>query len=73
MAANIRSLTKQTLVYGLGTVATRFITFLLLPVYTNILAPADYGLAILVFAFTAFMNHIYNYGLDSAFSRIYEK
>ncbi len=72
MAINIRSLTKQTLVYGFGTVATRFITFLLLPVYTNILAPADYGLAILVFAFTAFMNHIYNYGLDSAFMRYYE-
>ncbi len=71
MAANIRSLTKQTLVYGFGTVATRFITFLLLPVYTNILAPADYGLAILVFAFTAFMNYIYNYGLDSAFMRHY--
>lgn len=72
MAANIRSLTKQTLVYGFGTVATRFITFLLLPVYTNVLAPADYGLAILVFAFAAFMNHIYNYGLDSAFMRYYE-
>ncbi|HDP67583.1 MAG TPA: hypothetical protein ENN20_03660 [Candidatus Marinimicrobia bacterium] len=72
MAANIRSLTKQTIVYGFGTVATRFITFLLLPVYTNILAPADYGLAILVFAFTAFLNHIYNYGLDSAFMRYYE-
>ena len=72
MVANIRSLTKQTLVYGFGTVATRFITFLLLPVYTNVLAPADYGLAILVFAFTAFMNHIYNYGLDSAFMRYYE-
>lgn len=72
MVANIRSLTKETLIYGLGTVATRFITFLLLPVYTNVLAPADYGLAILVFAFTAFLNHIYNYGLDSAFMRYYE-
>jgi len=72
MTANIRSLTKQTLVYGFGTVATRFITFLLLPVYTNVLAPADYGLAVLVFAFTAFMNYIYNYGLDSAFMRNYE-
>jgi O-antigen/teichoic acid export membrane protein len=71
MTTNIRSLTKQTLVYGFGTVATRFITFLLLPVYTNVLAPADYGLAILVFAFTAFMNYIFNYGLDSAFMRYY--
>jgi len=71
MTANIKSLTKQTLVYGVGTILTRFITFLLLPVYTNVLSPADYGLAVLVFVFTAFMNHIYNYGLDSALMRHY--
>jgi O-antigen/teichoic acid export membrane protein len=71
MTANIKSLTKQTLVYGVGTILTRLITFLLLPVYTNVLSPADYGLAVLVFVFTAFMNHIYNYGLDSALMRHY--
>jgi len=73
MSANIRSLTKQTLVYGFGTVASRLVTFLLLPVYTNILAPAEYGLAVLVFVFTAFMNYIYNYGLDSALMRHYDE
>ncbi|MBU4445306.1 oligosaccharide flippase family protein [bacterium] len=71
MTTSIRSLTKQTLVYGFGTIMTRLVTFLLLPVYTNVLSPADYGLAVLVFVFTAFMNHIYNYGLDSALMRHY--
>lgn len=71
MTASIKSLTKQTLVYGVGTILTRLVTFLLLPVYTNVLSPADYGLAVLVFVFTAFMNHIYNYGLDSALMRHY--
>jgi len=69
MTTSIRSLTKQTLVYGVGTILTRLVTFLLLPVYTNVLSPADYGLAVLVFVFMAFMNHIYNYGLDSALMR----
>jgi len=71
MSSNIRSLTKQTLIYGVGTILARFVTFLLLPVYTNRLSPADYGLASLVFAFLGFMNIIYNYGLDSALMRYY--
>src|SRR6056297_306871 len=71
MLNRIKSLTKQTLVYGVGTIATRMVTFLLLPVYTNILPNEKYGLAALIFTFLAFMNHIYNYGLDSAFMRFY--
>ncbi|MFP4548252.1 MAG: lipopolysaccharide biosynthesis protein [Fidelibacterota bacterium] len=71
MIDRIKSLTKQTLVYGVGTIATRMVTFLLLPVYTNILPNEKYGLAALIFTFLAFMNHIYNYGLDSAFMRFY--
>lgn len=71
MTINIRSLTKQTVTYGVGTILTRFVTFLLLPVYTNVLSKSDYGLAVLVFVFLGFMNHIYSYGLDSAFMRHY--
>jgi len=71
MTANIRSLTKQTLIYGVGTILARFVTFLLLPLYTNILPAADYGLAALVFAFIGFMIIIFNYGLDSAVMRFY--
>jgi O-antigen/teichoic acid export membrane protein len=71
MTASIRSLTKQTLVYGVGTILARFVTFLLLPLYTNILPAADYGLAALVFAFIGFLIIIFNYGLDSAVMRFY--
>ncbi|NPE27340.1 oligosaccharide flippase family protein [Methanococcoides sp. SA1] len=71
MLKQIKSLTKQTLVYGVGTIATRMVTFLLLPVYTNILPDEKYGQAALIFTFLAMMNHVYNYGLDSAFMRYY--
>ncbi len=73
MLRQIKSLTKQTLVYGVGTIATRFVTFMLLPVYTNVMPKEKYGLAALIFTFLAFMNHIYNYGLDSAFMRFYSQ
>jgi len=73
MSTSIRSLTKQTLIYGVGTILARFVTFLLLPVYTNILPAAEYGLAALVFAFLGFMIIIFNYGLDSALMRFYSE
>jgi len=66
MTISIKSLTKQTVIYGFGTILTRLVTFMLLPVYTNVLTKSDYGLAVLVFVFLGFMNHVYNYGLDSA-------
>ncbi|MFA6743196.1 MAG: oligosaccharide flippase family protein, partial [Candidatus Neomarinimicrobiota bacterium] len=71
MTSSIRSLTKQTLIYGVGTILARFVTFLLLPLYTNILPTADYGLAALVFAFIGFLIIIFNYGLDSSVMRFY--
>ena len=69
MSRQIINLTKQTLTYGLGNILTRFITFLLLPLFTNLLTPEEYGLATLVFVFLGFMNIIYHYGIDSAFLR----
>jgi len=38
-----RSIIKDTLLYGAGDILTKAIAFLLIPLYTNILAPAEYG------------------------------
>lgn len=40
----LRSLAKGSAVYGLGAIASRFVGLLLLPVYTRLLSPAEYGL-----------------------------
>jgi len=34
---------KDSLVYGLGGILAKGLSFLLLPVYTRIFTPADYG------------------------------
>lgn len=39
-----KTLAKNTAIIGLGTLSTKILTFLLLPLYTNILNPDDYGL-----------------------------
>ncbi len=70
---DIIRLSKQTLVYGIGYVAARMINFLLLPFYSYHISPEEYGVISLVYAFIAFLNIIYHYGLESAFLRYYSK
>lgn len=41
---------KNTLLFAIGNFATKFISFFLVPLYTNILAPSEYGTIDLVFA-----------------------
>ena len=65
MQLSIKNLSIDTLIYGFGNVFTRLITFLLLPLYTNILTPSEYGIITIIYVFMGFMNIIYHYGLDS--------
>ncbi|MDZ7821863.1 MAG: hypothetical protein U5N26_08660 [Candidatus Marinimicrobia bacterium] len=68
---DIIRLSKQTLIYGFGYVIARMINFLLLPFYSHHMLPGEYGVISLVYAFIAFLNIIYHYGLESAFLRFY--
>ena len=68
---SIRALGKQSLVYGIGTILTRLVTFLLLPVYTNVFAPEVYGVVTLAYAFTGFVIVFYRYGMDTALLKFY--
>ena len=73
MQLSIKNLSIDTLIYGFGNVFTRLITFLLLPLYTNILTPSEYGIITIIYVFMGFMNIIYHYGLDSSFLKYYAK
>jgi O-antigen/teichoic acid export membrane protein len=68
---SIRTLGKQSLIYGIGTILTRLVTFLLLPLYTNVFTPEEYGILSLAFAFTGFVMIAYRYGMDSALMKYY--
>lgn len=43
------SLVKDTAIFSIGKIGSRFVLFLLLPLYTNCLTKAEYGIADLVF------------------------
>lgn len=61
----------NTLVYGLGNIFNRAITFLLLPLYINMMTPVEYGALNLIYPFLALMNVVYMYGMDASFMRFF--
>lgn len=68
---SIRTLGKQSLIYGIGTILTRIVTFLLLPLYTNVFTAAEYGVVSLAYAFIGFTIMLYRYGMDAALMKYY--
>ncbi len=68
---SIRSLGKQTLIYGIGTILARIVTFLLLPLYTNVFTTEEYGVVALAYAFIGFTIMLYRYGMDAALMKYY--
>jgi len=67
MKEKIKELTKDTAIYGVSTMLGRFLNFILVPFYTNVFLPADYGLVILIYSYIAIFNIVFIYGMDSAF------
>lgn len=67
MFEKLKELTKDTAIYGISTMVGRFLNFILVPFYTNIFAPSDYGIVQLLYAYIAILNIVFIYGLDSAY------
>lgn len=63
---SIKSLGRQSLIYGAGHVLSRIVTFLLLPLYTHLFTPDEYGVISLAYAFMGMALIFYRYGMDSA-------
>ncbi|MGG7034416.1 MAG: lipopolysaccharide biosynthesis protein [Flavobacterium sp.] len=68
-----KNLFKQTAIYGLATVLPRMFSFLLVPIYTNLLPKAEYGKVSIIFSWMIFFNVILSYGMETAFFRFYNK
>jgi len=66
-----KSLFKQTAIYGLATVLPRMFSFLLVPLYTDLLPKAEYGKVSIIFAWMIFFNVILAYGMETSFFRFY--
>ncbi len=69
MFSKIKELSKDTAVYGISTIIGRFLGFLLVPYYTNLIAAADFGIYSNIYAYLAFLNIVYIYGMDAAYMK----
>lgn len=67
MKEKLKELTKDTAIYGISTMLGRFLNFLLVPFYTNIFLPAEYGIVNILYSYIAIFNILFVYGMDSAY------
>lgn len=70
MRAQLKKLTTDTAIYGISSIVGRFLNFLLVPLYTNIIPRADYGVVAAVYSYMAFFNVIFPVGMEIAFMRL---
>lgn len=71
--SQLRKLAGETVWYGLSSIVGRVISFVLTPLYTSIFLPGEYGIVTELFAYAAFFNVIYMYGMETAFFRFATK
>ena len=69
MQHHLKQLASETLVYGLSGFVARFLSVLLVPIYTRIFVPADYGLISLVGSTMAIVSILVVLGLDASAHR----
>ncbi len=69
----LKKLASQTAVYGLSSVLGRTLNYLLVPLYTSVFAPGEYGIVTELYAYVAFLNIFYIYGLETAYFRFASK
>lgn len=71
MLERVKSLFRSLVIYGLGDVATSLVGLLLLPIFTNYLTPADYGVITMLLTIEAVTKVAFRWGVDTAFMRLY--
>lgn len=62
---------RASSVYGLANLGIRALNFLLLPVYTRFLTPADYGVIVLAETLAMFLVQAIGMGFDASLQRLY--
>jgi len=65
----IKQLAGQTAIYGLSSIIGRVIGYLLIPLYTRVFIPSEYGISNELYAYSSLLLVILTYGLETAFFR----
>ncbi len=69
----LKKLAGQTAIYGLPTIVGRLLNYFLVPLYTRVFSPGEYGVVTELYAYVAFLMVILTYGMETAFFRYSKK
>lgn len=64
-----RKLAGETVAYGFSSVLGRLLNYLLVPLYTSVFLPGEYGIVTELYAYIAFLNVLYAYGMETTYFR----
>ena len=73
--ANLKSLAKDTAIYGLSSIVGRFLNYLLVPLYTHAISASSggYGVVTNIYAYTALILVLLTFGMETTFFRFANK
>lgn len=73
--AGLKSLAKDTAIYGVSSIVGRFLNYLLVPLYTAVIPAASggYGVVSNVYAYTALILVLLTFGMETGFFRFANK
>ena len=69
----IKRLAGQTAIYGIPSILGRILGYLLVPLYTRVFAPGEYGTVNVFYSYASFLMVILTYGMETAFFRFHEQ
>ena len=69
--SNLKSLAKDTAIYGLSSIVGRFLNYLLVPLYTHYMPKesGDYGVSTNIYAYTALILVLLTFGMETTLFR----
>ncbi len=72
--SKMKSLAKDTAIYGVSSILGRFLNWCLVPIYTHVLKDAaEYGIITNLYAWTALLLVLLTYGMETGFFRFMNK
>lgn len=69
----LKKLAGQTALYGISSILARLINYLLVPIHTSVFHADDFSIITKVYAFVAFLNVVYTFGMETTFFRFASK
>ncbi len=63
----IKQLASQTFIYGLSSIVGRLLNYLLVPLYTRVFVPSEYGIITEMYTYVTFLMILLTYGMETGY------